>query len=238
MKILALDTSSKYGSIAFSSNEIILAERTLTNQKTHSTKLLPTIVEMLSDCDSSINEVGAVAVAIGPGSFTGLRIALSTAKGICYGKKIPIIPISSLLSLANNTSCSAYHTGAVIDAGRNQIYAAIYMTNLNKLMKPRIIDVEDLGKKVREKTMLVGPVIYKFKKKLQEQNQDNKFIFAPSHQNFPRASSLIDIIYKKKININFDYKKIAEIQPFYLRRSSAEKTLSPSSDFMISNEQN
>ncbi|MEA2105034.1 MAG: tRNA (adenosine(37)-N6)-threonylcarbamoyltransferase complex dimerization subunit type 1 TsaB [Candidatus Cloacimonadota bacterium] len=221
MNLLAFDTSTTYGTIAFASEGKIIAENVFSNQKTHSTKLLPAIKELLNDCDVSISKIDAIAVGIGPGSFTGLRIALSTAKGICYGQKIPLIPISTLTSLANNIANPAYQICSVLNAGREQFFTALFSSSLDEIEKPQIVEKKNLFKDFQKKTILVGPPLDDLNYRLKS-NRKN-ILFTPFHLNFPRASSMINYIITKKIEINYNYKQIADIQPLYLRRAAAEE---------------
>ena len=98
--ILAIENSGLYGSIALVTSEGCLAEHTLTSKKSHSKRLLASIDTLLSDTSISINEVDALAVSLGPGSFTGLRIGLATAKGLCMAAEKPLIGIATLDALA------------------------------------------------------------------------------------------------------------------------------------------
>ena len=222
MKILALDTSTTFGSIAISSDKTIIAEYAIKSRKTHSKTLLPSIDKMLNETGIHINEINAVVVANGPGSFTGLRIGLSTAKGICYGQKIPLIAISTLMSLANNVTFANKNICVLLDAGRSQVYSAIYSSELDELINPQLFTVEELINNIKEEVIFVGPCTDNLKNEL---NAGVKVYYkiAPSHLNYPRAASLIDILFKKSIKLSYDYQYIANLQPFYIRRSSAEE---------------
>ena len=222
MKILALDTSTTYGSIAISEEKRIIAEHTLNSMKTHSETLLPNIDEMLKETETNINEIDAIVVANGPGSFTGLRIALSTAKGICYGQKIPLIAISTLMSIANNVVVTNQNICALLDAGRGQVYSAIYSSQLDELISPQIFSIDGLANCIKNEVIFVGPFIENLKQKL-DSIIKVKFYIAPNHLNYPRAASLIDILFKKNIKLSYDHQSIANLQPFYIRRSSAEE---------------
>jgi len=101
------------------------------------------IQELLKKNHKAINQLHAIAVSIGPGSYTGLRIGLSTAKGLCYGLKIPLIPIDSLKLMAFAARAKSFCNTYVIcqDAGRMEIYVAVYNNNLKTLIEPRAIDL-------------------------------------------------------------------------------------------------
>jgi tRNA threonylcarbamoyladenosine biosynthesis protein TsaB len=217
MKILALDTSTSFSSLALSNGREIIVEYLLNTPRTHSVTLLPMIDKILRETETRIDEINAIAVANGPGSFTGLRIGLATAKGICYGQKIPLVAIPTLMSLANNIVHSGRNICAILDAGRGSVYAAVYSPQLNELIQPQIFTNGEFSKQIKD-VILVGPCIDKLDISIR-----NNFQLTSSHLNYPRAASLIDIIYKKDIKLNYDYQYIANLQPFYIRKSSAEE---------------
>ena len=126
MKILGIDTSTLVGSIGLIDGQKIIAEQTLDISRQHSSRLMPAIDQVLTWSNLNIREIDAVAVAVGPGSFTGVRIAVSTAKTICYTIKKPIIGISTLESIAYNLAYTPSQICVILDARRNQVYSAIF----------------------------------------------------------------------------------------------------------------
>ena len=104
MKILAIDSSGLVATVALLCENILVGEYTIHNKKTHSQTLLPMIHDMLQMAGTDVKELDAVAVASGPGSFTGLRIGASTAKGLAQALGIPIIPVPTLEGLAYNAA--------------------------------------------------------------------------------------------------------------------------------------
>ena len=96
MKILSIDSSGLVAAVALVSDGVLIGEYTIHNKKTHSQTLLPMIVDMMQMAEIELEELDCVAVSAGPGSFTGLRIGASTAKGIAWTLGIPIVPVSSL----------------------------------------------------------------------------------------------------------------------------------------------
>lgn len=126
MKILALDSSGLVASVALSEDDNLIAEYTIQYKKTHSQTLLPMLAEIRKMVELDLSTVDAIAVAAGPGSFTGLRIGSATAKGLAFAMKKPIVPVPTLEGLAYQM----YGTDAVVcpimDARRNQVYTGIY----------------------------------------------------------------------------------------------------------------
>lgn len=126
MKILALDSSGLVASVALAEDDNLIAEYTIQYKKTHSQTLLPMLEEIRRMVDLDMDTVDAVAVAAGPGSFTGLRIGSATAKGLAFALEKPIIPVPTLEGLA----WQMYGTDALVcpimDARRNQVYTGLY----------------------------------------------------------------------------------------------------------------
>ena len=126
MKILALDSSGLVASVAVLEDDALLAEYTMNYKKTHSQTLLPMLDEMAKMIDLDLNTIDAIAVAGGPGSFTGLRIGSATAKGLGLALSIPIIPVPTVDALAYNLYGSDKLICPIMDARRNQVYTGIY----------------------------------------------------------------------------------------------------------------
>ena len=126
MNILAIDSSGLVASAALLCGDILTAEYTIHNKKTHSQTLLPMIHDMLEMADVAVGEVEGIAVAAGPGSFTGLRIGAATAKGLAQTLDIPIAPVPSLEALAFNLAGNSALACPVMDARRGQAYYGIY----------------------------------------------------------------------------------------------------------------
>lgn len=126
MKLLALDSSGLVASVAILDGETLVAEYTLNYKKTHSQTLLPMLDEIVKMTQTELSEMDAIAVAAGPGSFTGLRIGSATAKGLGLALNKPIISVPTLEGIA----CNFYGTDAIIcpmmDARRQQVYTGIY----------------------------------------------------------------------------------------------------------------
>ena len=125
MNILALDTSATSGSIAISVNSKISYISYLDIAVTHSERLMPQINQALQQCKINVNDLDLVAIGNGPGSFTGIRIGLATAKGLCFGLKIPLIAFNTLDILRYNVKLTSLPVAAVIDARMGEIYGSL-----------------------------------------------------------------------------------------------------------------
>ena len=133
MKILAIDSSGLVASAAILEDDSLIAEYTVNYKKTHSQTLLPMLDEIVKMTDTDLNAIDAIAVAEGPGSFTGLRIGAATVKGLGLALDKPVIGIPTVEGLAMNL----YGTNALVcplmDARRNQVYTGIYRFQKGKL---------------------------------------------------------------------------------------------------------
>lgn len=221
MNIIAFDTSTSYESIALSSNGQIIADVTTKAKRTHSERLLPTVENLLAQTDMKLEEISGVAVSIGPGSFTGLRIGLSTAKGLCFGLKIPLYVTSTLRSLANNVSSVSSNICALMDAGRDEFYYAVYSSDLTEIHKPSFAKIEQILQNITAETLVIGPAISKIQKALI--GVDAKYEFVRAIDCYPKATSLIDIIENNKGCDVYEADDIAKIEPLYIRKSAAEE---------------
>lgn len=126
MKLLGIETSTRTGSVAIVEGEEIIAEYTLKSKETHTARLMPAIDHILKDTHLTIHQMDAVAVSLGPGSFTGLRIGLATAKGLCLALRKPLVGILTLDALAHNICYSSHIICPLLDARKGEVYAALY----------------------------------------------------------------------------------------------------------------
>ncbi len=162
IKILAIESSAKPASAAVCEDGKIIAQTYINNGLTHSRTLLPLIEDMLKNAGLSYDDIGLVAVAKGPGSFTGVRIGVSTAKGICWARDIPVIGVSTLEAMAWNLSDTEDIICAVMDARRNEVYNALFEMRggaLTRLSEDRAVPISLLEEEIKasgRKYTLVG----------------------------------------------------------------------------------
>ena len=162
MLLLAFETSAKSASVALFEGELLLGEQYQNTGLTHSQTLLVMAQELLAQCGKKPDEVDAVAVANGPGSFTGVRIGVAAAKGFAWGKEIPLYGVSTLEAMALGLGIYQGYVCPVMDARRRQVYNALYYVNqgvLDSVAPDRAISLEDLKKELKtlqEPIFLVG----------------------------------------------------------------------------------
>ncbi len=146
MRILALETSAHVAGVAILDDEKLLGEMTVNHPRTHSEKLMPLVASLLENLELDMTAIDRIAVAAGPGSFTGIRIGMSAAKGLAHPHGIPIAEISTLEGLALN---GMYFDGLIaplMDARRSQVYTGLYRWDKGRLVtveKERAIAIDD-----------------------------------------------------------------------------------------------
>ena len=226
MKLLALDSSGLVASVAILDGETLVAEYTLNYKKTHSQTLLPMLDEIVKMTQTELSEVDAIAVAAGPGSFTGLRIGSATAKGLGLALNKPIISVPTLEGIA----CNFYGTDALIcpmmDARRKQVYTGFYrfeggeMKVLKEQCAQSVEDTLDQLRKYNEPVIFLGDGVPVYHDEIMEKMGESA-IFAPAHANRQRAAAvgaLAQVYFAQGI-----YESADEFVPDYLRKSQAER---------------
>ena len=152
MKILALETSAKSVSAAVVENGAVLASSYQNTGLTHSRTLMPLVDGMLKAAELSLDAMGLVAVAQGPGSFTGLRIGVSAAKGLAWAKELPCCGVSTLLAMAQNLRHMDVIIVCAMDARRNQVYNAVFRAEngqLTRLTEDRAGSLAELAEELK-----------------------------------------------------------------------------------------
>ena len=224
--ILALDTSSIVCTVAIMDDDRLIGEQIINHKMTHSQKLMPAIDMLLKSCEVSMKDIDLIAVAEGPGSFTGLRIGVATAKGLAHTMNIPVIGVSTLDALAMNVPFANGLVCPLLDARRDQVYTAVYKWDhgiLEVIEKPMAISIDELIEKLLprpEKIVFIGDGAIKNKDKLVENLKDRVEI-GPNTIRMPRASSVAQIALKK--GKDGDTQSFYSLVPEYLRKSEAER---------------
>ncbi|GAA3645096.1 tRNA (adenosine(37)-N6)-threonylcarbamoyltransferase complex dimerization subunit type 1 TsaB [Asaccharospora irregularis] len=224
MRILGIDTSTMAASVAVIEDNQLVCEYTINTKKTHSQKLMPMIENMLKESDLNINDIDLIGICVGPGSFTGLRIGMATAKAIAHVNNIPIVGVTSLEMLAANMNLCDKKICSILDAQRNQVYTAKFEYIGNRLVQINDTDVLEIDKLINEISsseddyILIGEAVYKYEEKLKD--IENISIPSPSH-NVTKASSLCSIALEK-YNQGENIESCYTINPMYIRKSQAE----------------
>ena len=226
MKILGLDSSGIVASVAIVEDENLIAEYTVNYKKTHSQTLLPMLDELAKMTELDLDTIDAIAVAAGPGSFTGLRIGSATAKGLGLALKKPLVEIPTVDALAYNLYDAKALICPIMDARRSQVYTGIYRFEDYKLVTVEAqmaVPVSELIEKLNargEEVIFLGDGVPVFAKMIEE-NLKVPYSFAPAHVNKQRAAAVAALgeIYVK------EGKEVTAMEhvPEYLRVSQAER---------------
>lgn len=222
MKILAIETSTMTGGVAIMDGDILIAESRLNVRVTHSEKLMREIDHILKQASIKIEDIDVFAISIGPGSFTGLRVGLSTVKGLVYGTDKKVVSVSSLETLAYSLPFCKYQICPMIDARKKEVYTALFKwqdEGINKVSDEQIIKIDDLLTRITEKTIFLGDGAILYKEKINSSLKD-KAIFAYPHNLCPSPAS---VAYLAMIKAKMGrYDDPVTLIPRYMRRSEAE----------------
>ena len=225
MLILAFETSAKAGSVALLDEHKLLGESYQNTGLTHSQTLMVMAEDLLKQCGKGIADLTAVAVAAGPGSFTGVRIGVAAAKGLSWGSELPCYGISTLEAMAENLGIFEGYVCPCMDARRNQVYNGLFYVNrgaMERVTEDRAIALSDLGAELKEKEgpiYLVGDGAVLAYKTLSADIPS--LILPPEHRQHQRATG-VALVAAKKI-ANRESGDGNALEPNYLRLSQAER---------------
>lgn len=226
MKILGLDSSGIVASVAIVEDDVLIAEYTVNYKKTHSQTLLPMLDEIAKMTELDLNSIDAIAVAAGPGSFTGLRIGSATAKGLGLALKKPLIAIPTVEGLAYNLYDIPGLICPIMDARRKQVYTGIYRFTDHQLKvveDQMAVPMETVIEKLNqygEAVTFLGDGVPVFHELIAEK-MTVPYSFAPAHVNKQRAAAVAalgEIYYRQGKT-----ETAMEHVPDYLRVSQAER---------------
>ena len=221
MLILAFETSAKAGSVALADESRLLGESYCNTGLTHSQTLMTMAEDLLKNCGYTPKDVTAVAVAAGPGSFTGVRIGVAAAKGFAWGAELPCYGVSTLEAMAENLGIWQGVVCPVMDARRAQVYNALFRAEqgrLTRLTEDRAIALEDLAaelEKLAEPVFLVGDGSSLTHRTIPG------LIPPPEHKMHQRAAG-VALLTRASV-LAGEAPSGAELQPNYLRLSQAER---------------
>ena len=226
MKILGLDSSGIVASVAIVEDDVLIAEYTVNYKKTHSQTLLPMLDEIAKMTELDLNSIDAIAVAAGPGSFTGLRIGSATAKGLGLALKKPLIAIPTVEGLAYNLYDISGLICPIMDARRKQVYTGIYRFTDHQLKvveDQMAVPMETVIEKLNqygEAVTFLGDGVPVFHELIAEK-MTVPYSFAPAHVNRQRAAAVaaLGLLYAA----DGKFETATEHCPDYLRLSQAER---------------
>lgn len=224
MTILALDTSSLVSSVALVNPTTLLAELTIQIRKTHSEQLMPHIAQLLEFAGIKPNELEAIAVSIGPGSFTGLRIGLATAKAIAYAQDKPLVGVPTLDALAYSCTVPGVMVMPLLDAQKDNVYYAVYRWQGNTLETIEPAAVGNIDETLARLCAASVPVLTMGEAAVQYADKLKTYpglIAAPPHLTIPRAAN-VGMLAVQMLSQGIQH-NVMELEPVYIRRSEAEE---------------
>lgn len=228
MKILGIDSSGMVAGVAIVTDEVTVAEYEVDYKKTHSQTLMPMLDEIVRMTEQSMEDIDAIAVAAGPGSFTGLRIGAATAKGLAMALDIPIVEVPTCRALAYNLWGFGGIVCPIMDARRSQVYTGIYSytdgTQVT-VMEQTAMSIEELADCLDEMVtdapvVFTGDGVSVYRQRLDEL-LDIPHLYAPVHMARQRAASVAalgGLLFGEGRIVSAD-----DMKPVYLRKSQAER---------------
>lgn len=210
--ILNIETATKQCSVSVSKNNELIALRELAEENfNHAEKLHVFIEEVMTESNIKLSDLNAVSVSKGPGSYTGLRIGVSTAKGLCYALDIPLIAIDTLQIIAKQIQISEGIIQPMIDARRMEVFTASFdkKHQIVGQTKALVLD-ENSFEDIQEKIHFIGDGAEKSEAVLKSEH----FVFY-SHLKYPSAKEMVELSYDAYLNKKFE--DVAYFEPYYLK---------------------
>lgn len=221
MKILAVDSSSVVATVAVVEDDKLLGEISVNHKLTHSEKLMPLMDQLLGMLELKPSDMDLFAVANGPGSFTGLRIGISSIKGLSYATGKPAVGISTLEGLAQGVPFSQYLVCPLMDARNDQVFTALYECGQHpkEILAPVAMGIEEiLEQRKGKETLFLGDGALLHRKRIDAVLGEYAH-FAPSHCSMARASC----IGSAALNHLDQTGDSQQLEAVYLRKSQAER---------------
>lgn len=226
MKILAIDTTTFLGSVALVEDDRLVSALQQGTSITYSERLISGIDHILQNAGWAKNDIDLIAVAVGPGSFTGLRIGMATAKGLAVALEKPLVGVSSLRVMANSADALDGKVAAILDARRDEVYATVCQYKdgeyIKTIMEECVCPPEDLCaslKKIKGKLICVGDGVRRYRDMLAKK-LSGQVLFPHDAKNFPHAAYLATLARERYEEKGTD--EAEDLAPNYIRISDAE----------------
>ena len=233
MYILAIDSATPVAGLALLNDQKVIREDFINFKKTHSETLMPGVDRVLHDCEMNAADIDVIAVTVGPGSFTGLRIGLATAKGLSMACGKPLVGISTLDVLAHNIVFSNNLVCPLLDARKQEVYTAFFTAEgevPKRLTQDMACSPQDMAERAKDMASamgkshitLLGDGLYPYEDYFREYFK-NDLQVAPGPLMLPRAAALGSLAWHRAKNNDFD--DTFALRPVYVRLSEAEYKL-------------
>lgn len=221
MLTLAADTSTSINSVALCDGERLLCESTADAGRRHAERLLSTVDWVLGESGATLDDVKLLAVSVGPGSFTGLRIGVSTLKGLALSKRLPLIGVPTLDAMTHLAPGMDGTVCVLLDARMHEVYAAVYEIrdgSRERRTPDMVARVETVLDRCPANTLFIGDGAEAYRDRIQEKIPTARFL--PSASNVPRASAVALEAYR--LDQDGAAGNAGDVNPVYLRQSQAE----------------
>jgi len=229
MKILAIETSAIEGSVALMDETHLIAEYRLNVSTRHAERIMVSIDHLLKQSNTILSDLDTIAVSIGPGSFTGLRVGLATAKGLAIGANLPLVLVPTLETMAAGFPYSYPLIAPFVDARRGEVYTALFdakQKKLQRLQTDRAIppeaalqDILIVSEKIKRPVLFTGDGVTKYRK-LIEETMGEQACFPPQVFQFSSAAHMAELAFERFLNGDVTPPDLAT--PLYIRASTAE----------------
>lgn len=222
MLILAVETSTPVSSVAIGSEQGVVASMTVARGRGHAEFLAPAIRYLCEQSEMSLSQLAGVAVGLGPGLFTGMRVGIATAKGLSQALRVPIVGLPSLDLLAYDVRYTGRTICAVIDARRGEVFSALYKQvpgGIQRLSDYQVWPPERLAGELEarsEEVLFVGNGALLHKGVLPERRAD----YASVTRAFPQATALVELALPRFVREETD--SVHELEPLYLRKADVQ----------------
>ncbi|MGH2448457.1 MAG: tRNA (adenosine(37)-N6)-threonylcarbamoyltransferase complex dimerization subunit type 1 TsaB [Chloroflexota bacterium] len=219
MALLAIDTSGDEAAVAVAGDDRVLEAAVWTSQGNHSSSLMPAIARLLRTQNIDIDQIDRLVVAIGPGSFSGIRVGLAAGKGLALALSIPLVGVSTLDAIAAEAATASTRVWALMPAGRGRLYAARYDGNEDIAQEYLAVMPPDLAERIQEDDVLVGEGAPLLAQNLQQRGKVARMVETPGMD--ARVGHLVRLGRRRLLRgegLNW-----RTLEPLYLRRSSAEE---------------
>ncbi len=223
MRVLAVETATPLGSVSLVDEDGVILERESGAVSAHSTWLLPAIRDLLATARLSLEEVTGFAVSAGPGSFTGLRIGMSTVKGLALATGKPMVAVPTLDALAEMIPFCRHLVCPILDARKKEVYAALYRHlprgGVRRQDDYLVLAPRDLACMITERVLFLGTGVDLYRDLMMEL-LGKKVLFASAHFRHPRASAVGRLGLRRLARGQAD--DLDRLEPLYVRPSQAE----------------
>ncbi|MCC7202913.1 MAG: tRNA (adenosine(37)-N6)-threonylcarbamoyltransferase complex dimerization subunit type 1 TsaB [Nitrospirae bacterium] len=222
MKVLGIDTSTMMGSVGIIDDNRPLGQISLNVETTHSERLMDAVAGLMESVRISLEHIDCLAISIGPGSFTGLRIGLGTAKGLGMATGKSVVPVSTMEALAYNIPFCRNLICPILDAKKNEVYTALFKYgddgSLIRLTGDRVMSPDLLMDNIHEPVVFTGDAVYVYRHMIEKQAGGLGY-FAPANAVLPSGISVAMIGLH---NFRKGMAGSGNLVPVYIRKSEAE----------------